>query len=188
MPLDQYNNLGSLVEPDRVHKACYADEQVFEKELENIFYKSWIYMATRARCLTRVTTGPPGSARERMILCRGENGDVNVLYNRCPHRGALICNNLNGNAPRAFRCPYHAWQFNMDGSLRNVPMKQGYEGVIDLTDPQLQMKRAERQETYRGFIFASLSEEGPSLEEWLGQGQRQLSMISVTALPKANAR
>ena len=44
MPLDQYNNLGSLVEPDRVHKACYADEQVFEKELENIFYKSWIYI------------------------------------------------------------------------------------------------------------------------------------------------
>ena len=32
----------------------------------------------------------------------------------------------------------------MDGSLR-VPMKQGYEGVIDLTDPQLQMKRAERR-------------------------------------------
>ena len=58
---------------------------------------------------------------------------------------------------------------NMDGSLRNVPMKQGYEGVIDLTDPQLQMKAS--QESYRGFVFASLSEEGPSPEEWLGQGQ-----------------
>ena len=145
MPLDQYNNLGSLVEPDRVHKACYADEQVFEKELENIFYKSWIYIGHESQVPNAGDYWTTWVGKERMILCRGENGDVNVLYNRCPHRGALICNNLNGNAPKAFRCPYHAWQFNMDGSLRNVPMKQGYEGVIDLTDPQLQMKRAERE-------------------------------------------
>ena len=39
MPLDNYDNLGSLVEPERVHKACYADEQIFENELEKIFYK-----------------------------------------------------------------------------------------------------------------------------------------------------
>ncbi len=44
MPLDSYENFASLVEPDRVHKACYADEKVFEAELENIFYKSWIYV------------------------------------------------------------------------------------------------------------------------------------------------
>jgi len=60
----------------------------------------------------------------------------------------------------------------MDGSLRNVPMKKGYEGIVDLTDPQLQMKCAERQDSYRGFIFASLSSEGESLEEWLGTGAR----------------
>ena len=42
MPYDHELNLSSLVEEDRVHKACYADEDVYEKELENIFYKSWI--------------------------------------------------------------------------------------------------------------------------------------------------
>ena len=39
MPLDDYATLGSLVEPERVHKACYADEQAFEKELEKIYKK-----------------------------------------------------------------------------------------------------------------------------------------------------
>ena len=43
MPKDQNLDLGSLVEPDRVHKACYADEEIFEQELKNIFHKSWIY-------------------------------------------------------------------------------------------------------------------------------------------------
>ena len=172
MPLDNYNNLGSLVEPERVHKACYADEQIFEKELENIFYKSWIYIGHESQVPNPGDYWTTWVGRERMIICRNENGKVHVLYNRCPHRGTLICNNLHGNAPKAFRCPYHAWQFNMDGSLRNVPMKQGYEGIVDLTDPQLQMKRAERQESYRGFVFASLSSEGPSLDEWLGKGAR----------------
>ena len=50
MPLDNYNNLGSLVEPERVHKACYADEQIFEKELENM----------KAKCLILVITGQRG--------------------------------------------------------------------------------------------------------------------------------
>jgi len=44
MPLESYANLSSLVSPERVHKACYADERVFEEELEKIFYKSWIYV------------------------------------------------------------------------------------------------------------------------------------------------
>jgi len=39
MTLESYADLSSLVSPERVHKACYADERVFEEELEKIFYK-----------------------------------------------------------------------------------------------------------------------------------------------------
>ena len=160
MPLSDYSALGSLVEPERVHKACYADEKVFEKELEKIFYKSWIYIGHESQVPNPGDYWTTWIGRERVILCRSEDGRVHVLYNRCPHRGTLICNNLHGNVAKAFRCPYHAWQFNLDGSLRNVPMKQGYQDIIDLSDPQLQMKRVERQDTYRGFIFASVSNDG----------------------------
>lgn len=172
MPYDNKLNLSSLVEEDRVHKACYADEDVYEKELENIFYKSWIYIGHESQVPNAGDYWTTWVGKERMILCRHDNGSVHVLYNRCPHRGALICNNHTGNSgnKHSFRCPYHAWQFNMDGTLRNLPMKDGYEGIIDLKDPQLQMKPAERQSSYRGFIFASLSVDGPDLETWLGAG------------------
>ena len=173
MPKDRSLDLGSLVEPDRVHRSCYADEDVFEQELKNIFHKSWIYVGHESQVPNAGDYWTTWIGKQRMIICRAEDGQVHVLYNRCPHRGTLICNNHHGNSGnrKSFRCSYHAWQFAMDGSLRNIPMKEGYEGIIDLKDPQLQMKRAERQGNYRGFVFASLSEDGPDLETWLGGGR-----------------
>ena len=102
----------------------------------NIFYKSWIYIGHDSQVPNAGDYWTTWVGKERMILCRDDKGGVHVLYNRCPHHGALICNNHTGNSgnKHAFRCPYHAWQFNMDGSLRNLPMKDGYEGIIDLKD------------------------------------------------------
>jgi phenylpropionate dioxygenase-like ring-hydroxylating dioxygenase large terminal subunit len=166
-------DFGSLIEEDRVHKAVYTDQAVFDKEIENIFHKKWIYIGHESQVPNPGDYWTTWVGHERMILVRGTDEKVHVLYNRCPHRGALICNNHHGNAGRNFRCPYHAWQFHFDGSLRQVPMKQGYDGIIDMQDPQLQMVRAERQDSYRGFVFASLAAEGEDLPTYLGPGGRQ---------------
>lgn len=98
MPKDQNLDFGSLVEPDRVHKACYADENVFEQELKSIFYKSWIYIGHESQVPNAGDYWTTWIGKERMIICRAEDGQVHVLYNRCPHRGTLICNNLHGNS------------------------------------------------------------------------------------------
>ena len=63
MPKDQNIDISSLVEFDRVHKACYADDEIFEQELKNIFHKSWIYIGHESQVPERVTTGQPGSAK-----------------------------------------------------------------------------------------------------------------------------
>lgn len=170
MPKDQDFDYGALVEPDRVHKAVYADEAVYEAELRNIFYKKWIYIGHVSQVPNVGDYWTTWVGKERMIMVRGDNDKVHVLYNRCPHRGTLICNNHKGNTNKTFRCPYHAWQFNLNGSLKSVPMKNGYDGIIDLKDPQFQMVQAERQDAYRGFVFASLSEEGEDLGTFLGPG------------------
>lgn len=170
MPKDQDFDYGALVEPDRVHKAVYADEAVFEAELRNIFYKKWIYIGHVSQVPNVGDYWTTWVGKERMIMVRDNDDKVHVLYNRCPHRGTLICNNHKGNTNKTFRCPYHAWQFNLNGSLKSVPMKNGYDGIIDLKDPQFQMVQAERQDAYRGFVFASLSEEGEDLGTFLGPG------------------
>jgi len=104
-------------------------------------------------------------------MVRGKNGKVNVLYNRCPHRGNMICGDTKGNTGEQFRCSYHAWTFQLDGKLKNIPMmKSGYEGTrYGKDNPDCSVKKAARVENYRGFVFASLSASGPSLKEFLGK-------------------
>ena len=118
--------ISKLVEPDRVHKAVYTDEQLFELEMERIHEKVWVY------CGHETQVKNPGDfytvqiGRQPMVMVRGADGKVNVLYNRCPHRGVMLCGDRHGNTGDAFRCSYHAWTFQLDGKLKNIPMMESY--------------------------------------------------------------
>ena len=96
--------------------------------------------------------------REPVIVVR--DGEVKVLISRCAQ--PMVCAEGRGNVER-FVCPYHGWSYDRAGVLRAVPFSSGYD------KPALpQVKSAPRVALYRGFIFASLAESGPSLEEFLG--------------------
>ncbi len=158
-----------LVEPDRVHRDAYISQEVFDAEIENIWEKTWIYAGHESQ------VKQPGDyyvfqlGRQPMVMVRETGGKVNVLYNRCPHRGAMLCSDISGNTGKTFKCPYHAWRFNLDGSLLKIPIIEGYDNTrFDPKDPQFQMTPAPRVESYRGFVFASLSEDGPDLKTFLG--------------------
>jgi phenylpropionate dioxygenase-like ring-hydroxylating dioxygenase large terminal subunit len=105
-----------------------------------------------------------------MLLVRGRDSRIHVLYNRCPHRGNMMCGDRHGNAGEFFRCSYHAWTFHHDGKLRSIPMMEsGYSGTrLAKGGPECNMKPAPRVESYRGFVFASLAQDGPGLLEFLG--------------------
>ena len=55
---------------------------------------------------------------------------MNVLLNRCPHRGNRVVNDALGNSMN-FRCAYHAWTFTNSGDLLGVPFPQGYGPDFD---------------------------------------------------------
>ena len=97
-------NVQDLVEPDRVHKSVYTDTQIFDAEMEKIFEKIWIYCGHESQIpkpgdYYAVTIG-----RQPMIMVRAPDGSINVLHNRCPHRGVQLVGNLKGNTGGAFVC------------------------------------------------------------------------------------
>jgi phenylpropionate dioxygenase-like ring-hydroxylating dioxygenase large terminal subunit len=164
-----HSDPATLIEPDRVHRSVYSDPAIFERELTQIFEKVWIY------CGHQTQVPKPGDywtvqiGRQPMVMVRGEDGAIHVLYNRCPHRGAMICANRFGNVGRTFTCSYHSWSFHLDGSVETIPLAHGYDGTRLMRDPkQCGMKPAARVDSYRGFVFASLAEDGPSLLDFLG--------------------
>jgi len=163
-------DLTKYVEPDRVRREVYNDPQIFELEMQRIHERVWIYCGHESQVPKAGDYYTLQIGRQPMILVRGGDGSVNVLYNRCPHRGNMICGDRSGNTGEFFRCSYHAWTFKHDGRLRSIPMDAAYAGTrFGKDNPDCSMKRAARVENYRGFVFASLASDGPSLKEFLGE-------------------
>ncbi len=70
-----------------------------------------------------------------------------------------------GNA-KSLVCLYHGWAYDTDGSLIDVTMPEGTAKNFDKSG--FGLKKVARIGRYRGFIFASLADEGPSFDEFLG--------------------
>ena len=165
-------NLRKLVEPDRVHRLCYTDPQIFELEIKNIFEKTWQYCSHETQIPNQGDYWTFQIARQPIVMVRGEQGAIHVLYNRCAHRGVQVCGSRHGNAGDALTCPYHSWRYHYDGSIESVPLEAGYrETRFDRNDPAFHMKKVARSDSYRGFVFANLSPTGPSLLDWLGEAR-----------------
>lgn len=161
-------DIRGLVRPGRVHRRAYADPDVFQLEQERIFSRLWIYVAHESQLKNPGDFVRTRLAAHEVIVTRHDDGNVYILKNRCPHRGARLCM-VNSGSSRLFSCPYHAWVFRPDGSLASVPHRKSYPASFDLNDPQNHLQPCGRVETYRGFVFGTLSENSAPLRDYLGQ-------------------
>lgn len=159
--------LANLVQDTKVHRKVYTDSAVFDLEMERIWGKAWIFVGHTSQ------VSEPGSfytfqfGKVPAMMVRDKSGEVHVLNNRCGHKGAKVVEKKCGKQGR-FTCPYHAWTYKLDGTLVGVPHVKGYEGTgFDRTDPKYSLQSF-RTSIYRGFVFATLDQNAPSLEEWLG--------------------
>ncbi len=67
------------------------------------------------------------------------------------------------------RCPYHGWTYRLDGSIRTIPIKSGYEGTgLAGSSAAAGIVPVRNVATHRGFVFARLAETGPGFHEYFG--------------------
>jgi phenylpropionate dioxygenase-like ring-hydroxylating dioxygenase large terminal subunit len=156
-----------LVRPDHVHRRAYADEAVFELEQQRIFSRLWIYVAHESQLKKPGDFVRTRLAQHEILVTRHNDGNIYVLRNRCPHRGARLCMVDQGSS-RLFSCPYHAWVFRPDGSLSTVPHRKSYPAGFSVDDPQNHMQRIGNVQSYRGFVFATLNPDPEPLVDHLG--------------------
>ena len=165
-------NYAELVREDRVHTSLYTDPAIFEAEIERIFNTTWVWVAHDSELPNKNDWITTFVGRQPVIVNRDKSGVVRVMLNRCRHRGATICEAKKGNAP-GFVCPYHAWTYGTDGSLKGLPMPKGYKD-FDKSDYTLVNLRVE---SYRGLIFATFNEDAPPLEEFLGRARPWIDLF-----------
>jgi anthranilate 1,2-dioxygenase large subunit len=110
----------------RVPYWAFQRDDVYAAEQKNIFQgETWNFL-----CL-EVDLKAPGDWRTTqvgdasVIVTRNEAGEIHAFENRCAHRGALICLDEKGRGKKDFACVYHAWTYNLEGTLTGVAFKNG---------------------------------------------------------------
>src|SRR3954454_18608761 len=71
---------------------------------------------------------------EQLIAFRDTRGNVGLLANNCPHRGASLFFGRNEEA--GLRCVYHGWKFDVSGTcvdMPNEPAESNFKHKIKAT-------------------------------------------------------
>jgi nitrite reductase/ring-hydroxylating ferredoxin subunit len=147
-------DFGRLVEDGRVHRDMFVRPDVYDEEMVRIFSTVWVYVAHESEIPNAGDFKLTQLGIEPVIVTRAASGAVNVLLNRCAHRGLTVCQKRTGNAT-SFRCAYHSWTYDGDGKLIGVPYPKGYGDDFDREAYSL--GGPPRVESYRGFVFASFN-------------------------------
>ncbi len=162
--------IAGLVNSHQVHRDVYTSDEIFRLEMKHLFSNAWIYVGHESQTASKGDYYTTSIGDQPVIQVRHTDGDIKVLYNRCPHKGTKIAIDRQGNTGKFFRCPYHAWSFKTDGCLLAIPLKKGYDGTgLDKTENVKGMKAVGAVQNYRGFVFARLADEGIGFEEFFGE-------------------
>jgi len=170
---DDAKSFDALVLPDRVHTSLYNDPDIFDQEMERIFNKTWVWVAHESEIPKAGDFITTYVGKQPVIVNRDKHDVIRVMLNRCRHRAATVCEAKKGNK-RSFVCPYHAWGYGPDGSLRGVPMSKGYDENFDKSKMGLVQLRVE---SYAGLIFATFNHDGPSLSDFLGNAKPWIDLF-----------
>jgi len=167
----------------RVPFWAYTDTQLYQRELERIFYgRHWCYVGLLVEIpnvgdykLTWVGERQVILVRDRVApKDRGTDHGIRVVENRCAHRGVRFCQQPHGNA-RSFVCPYHQWTYKLNGELAGLPFKDGVKdgecvngGMPADFDLKANGLTRLRVEVLHGLVFATFSDDVEPLADYLG--------------------
>ncbi|NVJ98999.1 MAG: aromatic ring-hydroxylating dioxygenase subunit alpha [Alphaproteobacteria bacterium] len=139
----------------------YSDPDFFREEMDAVIRPAWQLVCHRNDIPEVGDYITLDILNERLVAVRDAEGSIRVFHNVCRHRGSRLLEGQSGSCPGRIRCPYHAWTWDLEGALVNVPYEKDFAG-FDRTDHGLAV--AESCE-YLGFVWARLLPGGPSIEE-----------------------
>jgi Rieske 2Fe-2S family protein len=158
----------------------FHDPAIFAFEQQRWFAREWL-------CVGRVEdAAEPGAyflaepAGESVIVVRGAGSELRAFYNVCRHRGSRLLEESCG-AVAKIHCPYHAWIYDLDGSLRTARHTDGLTGF----DRARYGLAPVRCETCQGFVFVSLDPQAQPLATAIGDLAEHLARFDLGALRRA---
>lgn len=159
-----------------VERSMFTDLELYELEMEHIFEGNWIYMCHESQIPKNNDFLSGWMGRKPVVITRNAKGEIGGFVNVCAHRGATVCREKRGNST-SFTCPFHGWSYDINGALASVRAERGAGYPADFDKKNYGMPRIPRVESYRGFVFASLSDDVVSLKDYLGGAAFFLDLV-----------
>ena len=143
--------------------ADYVDPSQYQAEVERLFLPAWHLVASRSE-VPRHGDFRTLELLGRPIQARNIDGTIHAFLNVCPHRPAILTGRPRGNDPH-FRCQYHGWEYTAEGRTARIPDARCFR-PFDRENAQLVKYPVE---LCGDLIFVKLTENGPTLREFLGE-------------------
>jgi phenylpropionate dioxygenase-like ring-hydroxylating dioxygenase large terminal subunit len=141
--------------------SLYTDPAILDMEIKSIFEKEW-------HCPGLAADIPePGDyvtfsiGEQQVFSMRQKDGSIRTFSNICRHRMMQLLEG-RGNT-KVVVCPYHAWTYSQDGSLRGAP----YMDRSETFDRKKFCLPEIRTEIWNGWIYITLNADAPSVAELL---------------------
>lgn len=140
----------------------YTSREFHDLEVEKLWKRVWQF-ACREEEIPE-----PGDhtlyeiADTSVLIVRGEDRRIRAFANTCLHRGRALKDRPGRSSE--LRCPFHAWEWNLDGTLEAVPCRWDFPHV-ERDDFKLPEYRTAR---WGGFVFVSLEQDGEPFEQFIG--------------------
>lgn len=150
----------------------YVSEEAFRFDTQVMLKSVWLYACTVAHVKN------PGDyflfelAHNSIIIVRGRDNEVRAFWNSCRHRGARICEDQRGRAPR-LTCPYHQWSYGLDGALlaaRGMP--EGFDKKDNGLAPVA-------LENVGGMIFICMDDTPPPIDRVKADIEDQIAIYDL---------
>jgi len=181
--LATYDASAPLAEASTIPAPWYVDPRVAQLERTAVFSKTW-QMIGRADQVERpgqfVTTNVAG---EPIVVVRGNDGALRGFYNVCRHHAAAVLTEPCGQAS-LLRCPYHGWNYGLDGSLKGTPEFDGVKNFDRHENGLMPM----RVDTWEKFVFVNLDPEAVPLRDFLGGLVKRMAPLGVSKLHYFDSR
>jgi choline monooxygenase len=141
----------------------YSDEALLRIERRKIFERSWQYAGRSEQVVEPRSFFTTQAGHVPTVVVRDRDGDLRAFVNVCRHRGHIVA---QGEGCReTLQCPYHAWTYDLDGSLRRAPRSEREPGFDPAGFSLLPMS----VDTWGPFVFVNPDPDAAPLAETLGE-------------------
>ena len=140
----------------------YTSETVYKMDIQHYWNHSWIWVGHINQIPNVGDFFLFDYGYESVIIARDKNDSVNAFLNVCRHRGSRVCIEKSGNT-RLFVCPYHAWTYELNGSLRAAREMEDNFNTAEYSLKKVNLR------IFHGLIFICVADNPPNIDEGLLQ-------------------